>query len=134
KHTLCVTRGLDPRVQGARRWPGQARPRRMDCCNHWKSQRVRSEMSFTVAILGRPNVGKSTLFNRLAGRPLALVDDSPWVTGDRREGEGHVADLNFRMIDTAGLEETAPETLAGRMRTQTESALGQADVALLVID
>jgi GTP-binding protein len=91
-------------------------------------------MSFTVAIIGRPNVGKSTLFNRLAGRPLALVDDTPGVTRDRREGEGHVADLNFRMIDTAGLEETAPETLAGRMRTQTESALTQADVALLVID
>src|SRR3984893_832326 len=93
-----------------------------------------SAMSFTVAIIGRPNVGKSTLFNRLAGRPLALVDDTPGVTRDRREGEGHVADLNFRMIDTAGLEETAPETLAGRMRTQTERALTQADVALLVID
>ena len=91
-------------------------------------------MSFTVAIIGRPNVGKSTLFNRLAGRPLALVDDTPGVTRDRREGEGHVADLAFRMIDTAGLEETAPETLAGRMRVQTESALAQADVALLVID
>src|SRR6202140_2381520 len=91
-------------------------------------------MSFTVTIIGRPNVGKSTLFNRLAGRPLALVDDTPGVTRDRREGEGHVADLSFRMIDTAGLEETAPETLAGRMRTQTESALTQADVALLVID
>ena len=91
-------------------------------------------MSFTVAIIGRPNVGKSTLFNRLAGRPLALVDDTPGVTRDRREAEGHVADLSFRMIDTAGLEETAPETLAGRMRAQTESALAQADVALLVID
>src|SRR5439155_13251180 len=93
-----------------------------------------SAMSFTVAIIGRPNVGKSTLFNRLAGRPLALVDDTPGVTRDRREAEGHVADLAFRMIDTAGLEETAPETLAGRMRAQTESALAQADVALLVID
>src|ERR1700736_1481904 len=91
-------------------------------------------MSFTVAIIGRPNVGKSTLFNRLAGRPLALVDDTPGVTRDRRAGEGDVAGLTFRMIDTAGLEETAPETLAGRMRTQTESALTQADVALLVID
>ena len=65
-------------------------------------------MSFTVAIIGRPNVGKSTLFNRLAGRPLALVDDMPGVTRDRREGEGHIADLNFRLIDTAGLEEAAP--------------------------
>jgi len=91
-------------------------------------------MSFKVAIIGRPNVGKSTLFNRLAGRPLALVDDTPGVTRDRREAQGRVADLAFRMIDTAGLEETAPETLAGRMRAQTESALAQADVALLVID
>ena len=91
-------------------------------------------MSFTVAIIGRPNVGKSTLFNRLAGRPLALVDDMPGVTRDRREGEGHIADLTFRLIDTAGLEEAAPEMLGGRMRVQTESALDQADVALLVID
>src|ERR1700716_2063602 len=91
-------------------------------------------MSFTVAIIGRPNVGKSTLFNRLAGRPLALVDDTPAVTRARREGEGHIADLTFRLIDTAGLEEAAPETLGGRMRAQTESALDQADVALLVID
>src|SRR3982074_2211557 len=91
-------------------------------------------MSFTVAIIGRPNVGKSTLFNRLAGRPLALVDDTPGVTRDRREGEGHIADLTFRLIDTAGLEEAAPEALGGRMRAQTESALDQADGALLVID
>src|SRR5437763_3526867 len=91
-------------------------------------------MSFTVAIIGRPNVGKSTLFNRLAGRPLALVDDTPGVTRDRREAEGRIADLNFRLIDTAGLEEAAPEMLGGRMRVQTESALDQADVALLVID
>ena len=91
-------------------------------------------MSFTVAIIGRPNVGKSTLFNRLAGRPLALIDDTPGVTRDRREGYGRIADLTFRLIDTAGLEEAAPETLSGRMRAQTESALGQADVALLLID
>jgi GTPase len=91
-------------------------------------------MSVTVAIIGRPNVGKSTLFNRLAGRPLALVDDTPGVTRDRREGEGRIADLRFQMIDTAGLEETAPETLGGRMRAQTESALAEADVALFVID
>src|SRR5919202_1201097 len=81
-------------------------------------------MSFTVAIIGRPNVGKSTLFNRLVGRQLALVDDLPGVTRDRREGVGHIADLEFRVIDTAGLEEAPPDTLAGRMRAQTE--LGEA--------
>ena len=91
-------------------------------------------MSFTVAILGRPNVGKSTLFNRLVGRHLALVDDLPGVTRDRREGEGHIADLAFQAIDTAGLEEAAPATLAGRMRAQTERSLDLADVVLLVID
>jgi GTP-binding protein len=91
-------------------------------------------MGFTVAILGRPNVGKSTLFNRLVGRHAALVDDAPGVTRDRREGTGSIADLEFRVIDTAGLEEAAPTTLAGRMRAQTESALALADVVLLVID
>jgi GTP-binding protein len=91
-------------------------------------------MSFTVAIIGRPNVGKSTLFNRLAGRSLALVDDTPGVTRDRREGEGRIADLKFRLIDTAGLDESAPETLGGRMRAQTESALDEADIAMFVID
>src|SRR5947208_13020876 len=91
-------------------------------------------MSFTVAILGRPNVGKSTLFNRLVGRQLALVDDLPGVTRDRREGQGHIADLAFRLLDTAGLEEAPPETLAGRIRAQTERSLDLADVALLVID
>jgi len=92
------------------------------------------EMSFTVVIVGRPNVGKSTLFNRLVGRQLALVDDLPGVTRDRREGDGHLADLSFRVIDTAGLEEAAPETLTGRMRTQTERSLEEADLALLVVD
>jgi len=91
-------------------------------------------MGFTVAILGRPNVGKSTLFNRLVGRRMALVDDMPGVTRDRREGEGHIADLEFRVIDTAGLEEAAPTTLAGRMRAQTERSLDLADVVLLVVD
>ena len=91
-------------------------------------------MSFAVAILGRPNVGKSTLFNRLVGRRLALVDDTPGVTRDRREGDGWIADLNFRVIDTAGLEEAAPTSLAGRMQSQTERALDDADVGLLVID
>jgi GTPase len=91
-------------------------------------------MNFVVAILGRPNVGKSTLFNRLVGRRLALVDDTPGVTRDRREGEGRIADLEFRIIDTAGLEEAAPTSLAGRMLAQTEQALAEANVALLVID
>jgi GTP-binding protein len=91
-------------------------------------------MGFTVAILGRPNVGKSTLFNRLVGRRAALVDDAPGVTRDRREGDGRIADLEFRVIDTAGLEEAAPTTLAGRMRAQTERSLAIADVVLLVVD
>src|ERR1700758_3559260 len=91
-------------------------------------------MSIAVAILGRPNVGKSTLFNRLVGRRLALVDDTPGLTRDRREGAGRIADLGFRVIDTAGLEEAAPASLEGRMRAHTERALAAADVALLVID
>ena len=77
-------------------------------------------MSAKVAIIGRPNVGKSTLFNRLVGRRLALVDDEPGVTRDRREGEGRIADLSFTIVDTAGLEEGDPETLAGRMRAFLE--------------
>jgi GTP-binding protein len=91
-------------------------------------------MSFAVAILGRPNVGKSTLFNRLVGRRLALVDDTPGVTRDRREGQGRIADLTFRVIDTAGLEDAVPGSLADRMQAQTERALAEADVAFLVID
>ena len=87
-----------------------------------------------VVIIGRPNVGKSTLFNRLVGRKSALVDDTPGVTRDRREGEATLFDLTFTIVDTAGLEEEAPETLAGRMRQQTTAALGDADVALMVID
>src|SRR6202163_3359307 len=91
-------------------------------------------MSFTVAIVGRPNVGKSTLFNRLVGRRTALVDDQPGVTRDRREGEGRLGDLDFTVIDTAGLEESAPESLTGRMRAQTEAAMAQADAIFFMID
>jgi GTPase len=91
-------------------------------------------MAFTVAILGRPNVGKSTLFNRLAGKRLALVDDTPGVTRDRREAEAALGDLRFRIIDTAGLDEAAPGELTARMQTQTDHALEDADVVLFVVD
>ncbi len=91
-------------------------------------------MTFTIAIIGRPNVGKSTLFNRLVGKRLAIVDDLPGVTRDRREGEGRLADLRFRVIDTAGLEDAEPGSLEAAMRQQTELALDDADVALMLID
>jgi len=91
-------------------------------------------MSFTVAIIGRPNVGKSTLFNRLVGRRLALVADEPGVTRDRREGEARLGDLDFTAIDTAGLDEAAPDTLSGRMQAQTEAAIAQADAVLFLVD
>ena len=88
----------------------------------------------TVAIVGRPNVGKSTLFNRLVGKKLALVDDRPGVTRDRREGEASLLGLEFRVIDTAGYEDEDPETLPGRMRAQTTAAVREADAALFLID
>jgi GTP-binding protein len=91
-------------------------------------------MSFTVAIVGRPNVGKSTLFNRLVGKKLALVDDTPGVTRDRRPGDAKLVDLRFTIIDTAGLEEAGPDTLEGRMRAQTEMAIDEADLSLFVVD
>ena len=91
-------------------------------------------MSFKLAIVGRPNVGKSTLFNRLVGKKLALVDDQPGVTRDRREGEAQLGDLTFIIIDTAGLEGGAAETLIGRMRAQTETAIADADAVLFLID
>ena len=91
-------------------------------------------MSFTLAIVGRPNVGKSTLFNRLVGKKLALVDDQPGVTRDLREGAARLADLRFTVIDTAGLEEVTDDSLQGRMRRLTERAVDMADVCLFMID
>ena len=87
-----------------------------------------------VAIIGRPNVGKSTLFNRLVGKRLALVDDRPGVTRDRREGDAHLLGLDFRIVDTAGFEDEDAQSLPGRMRAQTQAAVDSADVALFVID
>jgi GTP-binding protein len=91
-------------------------------------------MSFTIAIIGRPNVGKSTLFNRLVGQKLALVDDEPGVTRDRREGEGRLGDLEFTVIDTAGLDEGAKGSLTARMQEQTETAIALADALMFVVD
>lgn len=89
---------------------------------------------YSIAIVGRPNVGKSTLFNRLAGRKQAIVDDRPGVTRDRREAMGSLAGLTFGLVDTAGLEESARGSLEDRMRKQTEKAIALADLTLLVVD
>jgi len=91
-------------------------------------------MSFTIAIVGRPNVGKSTLFNRLAKKKLAIVDDTPGVTRDWRDAEAYFLDRKIRIIDTAGLEESFDDSIEGRMRRQTEEGLAQADAVLFIID
>ena len=91
-------------------------------------------MTFTVALVGRPNVGKSTLFNRLVGRRVALVHDTPGVTRDRKVHRAVLAGMEFTVVDTAGLEDVTDDTLEGRMRAQTESALAEADVVLFLID
>ncbi len=88
----------------------------------------------TLAIVGRPNVGKSTLFNRLAGKKMAIVNDTPGVTRDWREAEAHLLGQDFRVIDTAGLEESFDDSIRGRMRRKTEDALGEADVVLFLVD
>src|ERR1700752_1523737 len=91
-------------------------------------------MAFTIAIIGRPNVGKSTLFNRLVGQKLALVDGDPCVKPERREGEARFGDLEFTIIDTAGLDEGAKGSLTASMQEQTETAIELADALMFVID
>ena len=91
-------------------------------------------MPLKVAIVGRPNVGKSTLFNRLAGRALAIVDDRPGVTRDRRYGTGRLGDIDLELIDTAGFEDVSDESLTARMQAQTEKAIEEAEVCFFVID
>jgi GTP-binding protein len=91
-------------------------------------------MTFTVAIVGRPNVGKSTLFNRLVGRRVAIVHDMPGVTRDRREGDASLLGVDFRVIDTAGFEDATGDSVEARMRRQTDMAVDEADVVLMLID
>ncbi len=130
-----------PRDQrNAKPQAAKAKPARRglaDSLDYGGGRELRKELPpalFTVAIVGRPNVGKSTLFNRLVGRREALVHDRPGVTRDRHVSRGSLADLHFTVIDTAGFEDAAAETLEGRMRHQTEQAVKDADIALMLID
>ena len=136
-----------PTMPGAQpTWPADAQPAPTRCSANPPSVRaiegraLRAAgasrfMSFTLAIVGRPNVGKSTLFNRLVGRRLALVDDRPGVTRDRREGAGRASAIcAFTVVDTAGFDEAAPDSLTGRMMAQTEAAIAGADAVLFLID
>ncbi len=117
--------------------PRQRSPRRANsagrACASMSATPSRAELA-KVAIVGRPNVGKSTLFNRLVGRRVALVDDTPGVTRDRREGEARIGGLRFIAIDTAGMEDADAGSLAGRMRAQTEAAVRDADLSLFLTD
>ena len=132
--------GPDRRSRGRGVALARSTARRADCAHRSRRAcaactRTAAVMSFTVAIVGRPNVGKSTLFNRLVGRRLALVDDRPGVTRDRREGRAQLGDLAFTRRSTPpGLDEAAPESLSGRMQAQTEAAIAGADAMLFVID
>src|ERR1700753_3927332 len=91
-------------------------------------------MPFILAIVGRPNVGKSSLFNRIAGRRIAIVHDTPGVTRDRRTADVVFDGMELRLIDTAGFEEAAADTISGRMTAQTQAAIADADALLFVID
>src|SRR6266702_1772470 len=121
-----------PQSQPTAAWPDPRQPAPQQPAQY--PRRPHAPMSFRLAIIGRPNVGKSTLFNRLVGRRLALVDDLPGVTRDRHEGEGRLGDLAFTAVDTAGLEEAGPASLSGRMLAQTKLAIEQADAILFLID
>ncbi len=133
-------RAGEPNKQRQQRPQKPKAPRRRgleDSLDYGGGRELRKELPpalFTVAIVGRPNVGKSTLFNRLVGRREALVHDRPGVTRDRHVSRGSISDLHFTVIDTAGFEDAAVETLEGRMRLQTEKAVADADVALMLID